>query len=390
MIANPNDTQTGPAATPPMRPATASVRLASLDVLRGFDMFWIVGGGGLLTALLALLATFGYNRPTEWIAPQMHHVPWAGLAAWDLIFPVFVFISGATMPFAITSRLERGEKKRTIYWRLFRRMAFLLFFGATFGGLLDLNFANARYLSVLGLIGAAYFIAGVVVVNRGVRGQIAWAVGLLVGYWAAMNYIPVPGIGPGVITPGGCLTGYIDSHLMPGRLHAGVFDPEGTLCYLPAAAAALIGALAGRLLRAYPQSPYRNVAILLACGFALVGLGFAWNPYFPIIKAIWSSSFILAACGIGMILLGLFYMVIDVWRCRWLGFFFIPIGMNAITIYLGFNYFIDFHYTSNRIFGGIIRLTGQRYGSLASVVAVLAVEWALLYFLYRKKIFLRV
>jgi predicted acyltransferase len=387
MTANPNHAQT----LPPTHPAAIpSVRLASLDVLRGFDMFWIVGGGGFVSALLALLTSFGYTRPTELLAPQMHHVGWAGLAAWDLIFPVFVFISGVTMPFALTSRLERGEKKRTIYWRLLRRMALLMLLGATLGGLLDLNFANTRYLSVLGLIGAAYFIAGVIVVNRGVRGQIAWAVGLLVGYWAAMSYIPVPGIGPGVITPGGSLTGYIDSHLVPGRLHGGVFDPEGTLCYLPAAAAALIGALAGRLLRTYPQSPYRNVAILLACGFALVGLGFAWNPYFPIIKAIWSSSFILAACGIGMILLGLFYLVIDVWRMRWLGFFFIPIGMNAITIYLGFSFFIDFHYTSNRIFGGVIRLAGEQYGSLVSVAAVLAVEWAFLYFLYRKKIFLRV
>lgn len=364
-------------------------RLASLDVMRGFDMFWIVGGGTFLSAMLALLASFGYTRTTEVIAAQMRHVPWAGLAAWDLIFPVFVFISGATMPWAITARLARGEKKRTIYWRLLRRMVLLFVLGATFGGLLDLDLAQTRYLSVLGLIGAAYFIAGTIVVNRGVRGQMAWAVGLLVGYWAAITHIPVPGVGAGVLTPGGCLNGYIDTHLLPGRLHGGVFDPEGLLCYLPAAAAALFGALAGRLLWTQPQTPYRNVAILLIGGLALVGLGLAWSPWFPIIKALWSSSFIMVACGVGMVLLGLFYLVIDVWQCRRLGFFFIPIGMNAITIYLA-RHFVDFHYTSNRIFGGVVRLSGEHYAPLVSAAAVLAVEWGLLYFLYRKKIFLRV
>lgn len=387
MIANPNHAQT----PPPTRPAaTPSVRLASLDVMRGFDMFWIVGGGEFVSAVLTLMAAHGYGRAAEVLAPQMGHVGWAGLAAWDLIFPVFVFISGVTMSFALTSRLERGEKKRTLYWRLFRRMVLLMVLGLS-PGLFRLDFAGMRYPSVLGLIGAAYFIAGVIVVNRGVRGQMAWVVGLLVGYWAAMTYIPVPGVGPGVITPGGCLTGYIDSNLLPGKLHAGVFDPEGVLCYLPAAALALIGALAGRLLQTHSQSPYRNVAILLACGFALLGLGFAWAPWFPIIKAVWSSSFILAAGGWGLILLAGFYLVIDVWRLRWLGFFFIPIGMNAITIYLArdFNY-VDFDHTTACIFGGVTRLASAQYQPLVTTASVLAVEWALLYFLYRKKIFLRV
>lgn len=357
----------------------------SLDAMRGFDMFWISGGGEFL---LALLAWLGWDSLLKIAKYQTEHVGWDGLVAWDLIFPIFVFMSGVTMPFALTARLEQGTPKRTLYWRIFRRMILLVLLGIL-PGLLQMDFANMRPLSVLGLIGIAYFIAGLIVIHRTVRGQFAWVVGLLLGYWAALTLIPVPGIGAGVITPGGCLTGYIDYHLLPGKLYGGVFDPEGTLCMLPAAALALIGALAGHLLRTGSHRPYRNVLVLLCAGSVSLGLGLVWNIWFPIIKAIWSSSFILAAGGWGLMLLAIFYLVIDVWRCRWLGFFFIPIGMNAITIYVA-NMYVDFGYTSERIFGGLARLSGGQLGVLIAATGLVAVQWAMLYFLYRKKIFLRV
>ncbi|MCX7426383.1 MAG: DUF5009 domain-containing protein [Planctomycetia bacterium] len=383
MTANPQTAETSDRGRVPVPPP--STRLASLDVMRGFDMFWIVGG---TTFVLALVAAIGNGPVIDVVKHQTTHAPWAGLRAEDLIFPIFVFMSGATMPFALTARLERGQRKRTLYWRLLRRMVLLVALGLS-SDFFELDFPNMRPLSVLGLIGVAYFLAGLIVLNRGVRGQLAWAGGILLGYWAALYYIPVPGITAERFSPGGCLVSYIDYHLLPGRLYGGVFDPEGILCFFPAAAMALIGAAAGRLLQTQTQSPYRNVLILLGCGLASLGLGFLWNPWFPIIKAIWSSSFILAAGGWGLILLALFYLVIDVWRLRWLGFVFIPIGMNAITIYVA-KIYIDFDYTAGRIFGGLAHVADEPVGPIIAAFGVLAVEWAMLYFLYRKKIFLRV
>lgn len=364
-----------------------SGRLVSLDVLRGFAMFWIIGGGPFVLALVHYFGS-GYESFVGVIEYQSEHVGWDGLVAWDLIFPTFVFVSGATMPFALTRKLEHGISKWTLHARLFQRMLLLVFLGMS-TGLLRLDFANMRPFSVLGLIGVAYFIAGVIVLNRGIVGQFAWLLGILLGYWAAVWFIPVPGTELGRFTPGGCLPAYIDWYLIPGKFYGGVFDPEGLLTLPPAGALALMGALAGRLLMDNAKRPYLNVLILAAAGVVSLGLGFLLNLSFPIIKALWTSSFVLAAGGWALLLLAVFYLVIDVWRMRWLGFFFIPIGMNSITIYVG-NMYIDFEYTANRVFGGLARVSGEELAPIVATAGLLAVEWAMLYFLYRKNIFLRV
>lgn len=361
-----------------------SPRLASLDALRGFDMFWIVGG----RQLLHVLAAYFDNKPfTDLVNRHTTHVGWEGCVAWDLIFPLFVFMTGVTMPLTLTRRLERGEKKRVLYWRIFRRMVLLVLLGMA-PGLFQLEWAQLRLFSVLGLIGVAYFLAGMVVIHRGIRGQIIWVVGLLVGYCAALNFIPVPGIGAGVITPGGHLGGYIDRNIVSVELDQKVFDPEGTLNYLPAAALALIGAVTGRFLLRANFPPVRKSVMLFIAGAAMLGLGYLWNIWFPIIKCIWSSSYILVAAGWGMMLLSLFFLVIDVWGQRWLGFVFVPVGMNAITIYVARSY-INFEYTAERVFGGLARHMGEDLAPIAMAVAVLVVEWMLLYFMYRRRIFLR-
>lgn len=365
--------------------AKASQRLVSLDVLRGFDMFWIIGGFSLLVAVVRYL---GNPSLIELVERHNAHAAWDGFAAIDLVFPLFVFITGVTMPFSITAKLERGACKWPLYRRLLRRTLLLVLLGMI-GGLLSFKFANMRYLSVLGLIGMAYLIAGLVVINRGPRGQIAWAVGILVGYWAALMYIPVPDAGVGMITPGGCLCGYIDYNLMPGRLYQGVFDPEGILCWMSAAAMALIGVQAGNLLRNNPARGYRNVMLLATAGCVALAVGWTWGQWFPIVKAIWSPPFVLFAAGWSLLLLSLFYLVIDVWRARWLGFIFIPIGTNAITIFVGSS-FINFGYTSGRLFGGLTRVCGPDLAPVITILGVLVVKWLFLLFLYRKKIFIRV
>ena len=168
-----------------------------------------------------------------------------------------------------------------------------------------------------------------------------------------------------------------------------MFDPEGLLTLPLAAALVLMGALAGRLLRDNYRNPYQNVVVLALSGAASVGLGFLLSLSFPIIKALWTSSFVLAAGGWALLFLTVAYLIIDVWGLRWLGFFFIPIGMNSITIYVA-GYYVNFAYTSERIFGGLARISGEQLGLVVAAGGVLAVKWGLLYFLYRKRIFLKV
>jgi len=360
-------------------------RLLSLDALRGFDMFWIVGGHTLLRALAVWI---DHEPFVTLVDRHTTHVGWEGVVAWDLIFPLFVFMTGVTMPLTLTRRLERGVKRRVLYWRIFRRMVLLIFLGMI-PGLFQLEWAHVRTFSVLGLIGIAYFIAGMVVIHRGIRGQIIWAVGLLVGYCLVLNFIPVPGFGRGVITPGSYLGGYIDRNLFPVELYQKVFDPEGSLNNIPAAALVLIGAVTGSFLLNGRFPPVRKAALLFIGGVVMLGLGYLWSIWFPIIKAIWSSSYILVSAGWSMMLLSLFFQVIDVWGQRWLGFVFIPIGMNAITIYVA-RRFVNFSYTADRVFEGLARHAGEELAPVVIASGVLVVEWMLLYFMYRKRIFLRV
>ena len=367
----------------PDRPKAA--RLASIDALRGFDMFWIIGGENFVPAVAAF---FGWSRLHGILLRNLEHAKWNGFTAYDLIFPLFLLLSGATMSFSLTRRLEQGERKWVLFWRIFRRMALLILLGMASQGLFKLKGHDQRYASVLGLIGVAYFWAGLVVINRGVRGQILWAAGILVGYWAAMTLIPVPGVGPGVLTPEGYLGGYIDRHLLPGKLYAKIYDPEGLFVTIPAAALALMGALAGHLLRSNIVSGGRKALFLCSAGVVSMALGWLWGRWFPINKQMWTSSFILFAGGLSLVLLALFYLAIDVWGWRKWAFPFIVIGMNPITIYVG-AHFINFRFTSDALFAGLARLSGESLEPVVSLLGLLAVEWAFLYFLYRKRIFLR-
>ena len=362
----------------------SKVRLQSLDALRGFDMIWIVGGAALLNAVTAWT---GSEPFMEVVGQQTKHTPWIGMTAWDLIFPLFVFMSGVTMPYALTGKLEKGVSKREVWKGLFRRMALLVLFGWSFS-LFKLDWSQFKPSTVLSLIGVAYFIAGGVVIHRPVRSQLAVAFGLLVGYALALQFIPAPGATAGPWTPTGNLAGYLDRHLIPGKLHMGIFDPEGTIRVLPAAAMALFGAVTGQALRNTSTPTARLAGMIALTGVVGVISGLMLGQIVPVIKPLWSSSYIVLSAGWSLILLALFYLLVDVWKQRWLAFPFLPLGMNAITIYVAAHY-IDFKFTSSFFFGGLTQFDAE-FGKVAITGGVLLVEWLLLYFLYRKKIFLRV
>jgi predicted acyltransferase len=365
-------------------PSSADRRLVSLDALRGFDMFWIMGGENIAHAA-AKLTSWAW---LVWLSAQLEHPKWHGFKFYDLIFPLFLFMAGVAMPFSFEKRITRGDSRGQLYRHVIVRGLTLVLLGMIYNGLLQFDWQNMRYPSVLGRIGLAYLFAGLIVLNTGVRGQLVWIVGLLVGYWAALRFIPVPGFGAHDLSPGHTLTDYIDRLLIPGVLYQGDRDPEGLLATVPAIGTCLAGAVTGRLLKADSLTGYAKTWIMVAAGAACLGLAYLWNFEFPINKNLWTSSFVLLCAGWSLLFLASFYLVIDVWRHRAWAFFFVVIGVNSIFIYLA-ERFIDFAHTRDFFFGGVLRHSGAYQPLLAATLLVL-VAWLLLLFLYKKRVFLRV
>ncbi len=370
-----------------MTSAKPSHRLLSLDALRGFDMFWIIGGGAFF---LALTDATGWSW-LEGMSKQLHHVKWDGFHSWDLIFPLFMFIAGVAIPFAILSKLKRGNSKSTLLMKIVKRGIILVLLGFVYNGIFSLEYGDSgfRFASVLGQIGLAYLFAGLIVIfTRNYKFRLIWLGGILLGYAIIQNFIPVPGFGPGVLTPEGCINGYIDQMLLPGRIYGGTFDPEGLLCIISATGITLMGALAGEVLRKKSLGDYKKLLILSIAGVSGIVLALILQPFYPIIKSAWTTTFNLLAGGISFLLLALFYLIIDVWKWRRWAFFFQVIGLNSITIYLG-TQIINFSHTSNFFLGGLSELSGD-YSEVIYMGGLIIVEWLFLYFLYKKKIFLRV
>jgi predicted acyltransferase len=355
-------------------------RLLSLDALRGFDMFWIVGGSGLALGVAKLIVS---GEGVAWLARQMEHPAWNGFTFYDLIFPLFIFLVGVALPFSLSKHIARGESRGRLYWKVCRRTVLLILLGLIFNNLLLFDFANLRYPSVLGRIGLAYFFAALIAMNTSVRGRVVWIIVLLLGYWAAMMFIPVPGFGAGNLTPGATLADYIDRAVLPGKLYRGVRDPEGILSTIPAIATALLGVLAGQWLRESTRNGYMKTAALLVAAVICLALGGLWDQWFPINKNLWTSSFVLWTAGWSLLLLGFFYLVIDVWGWRKWAFPWIVIGANAITIYMACRW-ISFDAVGQLLFSG-----APLHESLLRPSAGLTVEWFSLFLLYRNKIFLR-
>jgi predicted acyltransferase len=360
-------------------------RLLSLDALRGFDMFWIVGGEGIIHTLKEATG-WGW---AVWMSAQLDHVQWNGFRFYDLIFPLFLFLSGVTMPFSLTRKLEKGVPKYKLYRHVIWRGFFLVLLGCVYNGLLQFDFEHQRYASVLGQIGIAYMLAAIIFLNTGWKGQAGWVAGIVLAYWGAMKFIPVPGFGAGDLSREGSLVTFIDQMMLPGRLHEEIFDPEGLLVKVPATATAILGALTGLWIKQKSLPEYRKVAFMVIAAGVFFLLAYLIGLSFPINKKLWSSSFVFQTAACSILLLAIFYLIIDIWKFRRWAFFFAVIGMNSITIYMATG-IIDFWHTSEYIFGGFARWAGEAWVIFILATAVVLIEWGFLYFLYRKRIFLKV
>lgn len=368
--------------------STSSSRLLSLDTLRGFDMFWISGG----EEIVHLLA-----KTTGWawavaVAEQLTHVKWNGFRAYDLIFPLFLFLAGVSTPYSLGSRLARGVSRPGLLRKVVQRGLLLVALGILYNnGIFRTEWENMRYASVLGRIGLAGMFAQIIYLYFNSRAQMYWLVGILLGYWAFMMLVPVPGCEAGLMTMECNPASYLDRILLPGHLYKTIHDPEGLVSTIPAVATALLGIFAGNLLRSdiYSITRLRKVLYLALAGLISLGLAYAWNVVFPINKNLWTSSFVLCAGGWSLLLLALFYGIVDVlnWR-RWT-FFFVVIGMNSIVIYL-IGSFIDFGFTADVLFGGLLGFFSEPVRVVGAAVALVLVQWAFMYLLYRNKLFLRI
>jgi len=412
----------------------------SVDALRGFDMFWIIGADSLVYALNKMSQT----RPTRFLADQLEHAEWEGFHFYDLIFPLFIFIAGVSLVFSLTKTIERAGRAEALK-RVFRRGILLFLIGIFYSGGFTSPWPDIRLMGVLNRIALAYLFAGLLFCFFKPRALVAIAVGILAGYWALMTFVPVRDIQltkdnlvrlaeavgdtqtaalfkeqrnpsavknstawaaaekifyattnrvTGKFDAGLNLANHIDFEYLPGRKYDTFFDPEGYLSTLPAVVTCLLGVFAGLLLRNQALADKQKVIWLISFGLAAAVLGWLWAFQFPVIKKIWTSSYVLIAGGYSAILLGLFYLIVDVWQARTWCQPFVWMGMNSITIYLASNFLGGFRRLATRLAGGDVKdfldvhLAKGSGDMVISIIGLLLAFW-LVHFLYKRKIFLR-
>ena len=382
-------------------------RLMSIDALRGADMLFIMGFAGAVVALASLL-----GAGDSFLARQMTHVEWHGFRHHDTIFPLFLFLAGASWPFSCARQMERGKSRLAILLGVLRRAAALVGLGLVCGGLFNLDFARLRWCSVLGHIGVSWGVAAAAsLFVRDWRKLLAMAAALLAVHWLVLFLFTAPdaaelaastdravakkvaayaAFGTDGFSFVGNIAGWIDRRLSPGRLYEVVFDPEGLLAKVSGSALAIFGLLAGKLLRSEGLSGGRKAALLAAFAAASLALCLAWRPWCPVNKKLWTATFVLASAAYSFGALACFYWIIDVRGLRKWAFFFRVIGMNSIAIYMLMD-IVPFREVSKFFVEGVAELGGNHdWRSFVILVGQIAVEWLVLLFLYRKKVFLKV
>ena len=380
-------------------------RLGSLDALRGFDMLFISGLSQFLIAICAILGS-----PECWLAEQMRHVAWTGLHHHDTIFPLFIFLAGASWPFSLASQRARGRSDFAIILKLVRRAIVFVLLAAILGGLLTFDWPNVRYLDVLNTIGICGGIAAIIYMYvPDWRKRVVICLVILLGYYLLLRFVPAPDAatiplpvspqwqGRGPFSLVGNLCGYVDRKLLPGLYYTyvdangvGIFEEDGILRHVSAVVTAMLGMFAGEIVRMQSVSGNKKSVALLGCAAVCLVLALIGCPFCPIIMKIWSSTYVLAAGAYSFAIFAVFYWLIDVKGFRGWAFPLQVVGLNSITIYL-LNRTGLMPPIAKYFFGGMASLS-DHLGYSAAVISfgVLALNWLILYWLYRKQAFLKV
>jgi predicted acyltransferase len=363
-----------------------SGRLHSLDAFRGLTI------AGMILV----------NNPGSWshVYAPLRHAEWHGWTPTDLIFPFFLFIVGVAIPFSFGKRMERGDSRRTLLVHIGRRAAILFGLGLLMAAYPRFDLGNLRIMGVLQRIGLVYLLAALCYLFLARKGRAWVAAGLLLGYWALLTLVPVPGYGPGDLSPEGNLGAFLDRMILGGRLWREMWDPEGLLSTLPAVATTLLGIFTGEWLRSSRGSGAK-VAGLLAGGVAGISSGLLWGLVFPINKPLWTSSYVLFTAGAGLVLLAFFFWTMDHLKARRWAAPFRVYGMNAIAVFVASGLLAkqmgltrvgpegvsmkSWIYTE--LFAS---WAGPLNGSLLFAVAYVLFWLALMWILYRRRIFIKI
>ncbi len=402
-------------------PAPASGgRLVSLDVLRGFTMFWILGADTVVHALAYWIDL----APLRFAARQVEHAEWAGLRFYDLIFPLFLFITGVSLVFSLEKALARGSRRAAVR-QVAVRVVVLFLLGVLYNGGLAREWPEVRFVGVLQRIALAYGAAALLVIFCSARVRTAVAVVLLIGYWAVLALVPIRDVAldrgalaarlgtaepaadvvrelydgttatvRGRYEPGLNVANHVDYRWLPGGKYDEYWDPEGLLGTLPAVATCLLGVMAGSWLRRRDRSEAEKLGRLAFAGLGCLVLGWLWHLEFPVVKKLWTSSFVLVAGGWSLLLLAGSGWIVD--RRGWRAWTapFVWIGMNPITLYLA-TALVGFGAIAEKLVGGSVArgldaALGAGAGGFAVALASLLLLVALARFLHQRGIWLKV
>lgn len=371
-------------------------RLESLDVLRGADLFFLLAVGPIMRRLIKTLDVEWLNK-CGWL---FDHVEWQGFSPWDLIMPLFVFMTGITIPFAL-GRMREERTYGEALKRILRRVVVLWIFGLICqGGLFDKSDSTIYlYTNTLQAIAVAYAGAAIMFLFTNLRTQIITAAVLLLGYWATMEFISVDGYGGGNYTPNGNLAEWIDNTVL-GRFRDGAKVVDGVVVFkegyhytwilssLTFIVTGMLGMFAGVIAKSTMEEK-RKLWWLAGAGVAMVVAGLVWSIWHPIIKMIWTSSMTLFTGGLCFLLLWLCYYLIDYKGYRKGLTLFKVYGMNSIAAYM-MPKFIKVRAVLTALLYGLTYFFGDEWTAMIVTVANVVVQYYLLHFMYKREIFLKV
>jgi predicted acyltransferase len=364
-------------------------RMASLDVFRGLTI------AGMILV----------NNPGSWeaIYSPLEHAAWHGWTPTDLVFPFFLFIVGVSITLALNRRAEAGGPHRTLYLKIIRRTLIIFALGLFLAGFPRYDLSTLRIPGVLQRIAVCYLIASVIFLNTKWRTQAIVAVSLLLFYWAVMVLIPAPGFGAGDLSMEGNLAAYVDRTMFGRHTWKPLYDPEGILSTVPAIATTLTGVLTGHWLR-LSRPELEKIAGMFVAGASLVVAGWAWGFWFPINKALWTSSYVLLTAGLAIQLLAVCFWIVDIKEVRRCAKPFLMFGTNALAVYFLSELFsrIVSLITFTQADGGTVDLqtfvyenlfaswASAKSASLLFAVCIVLLWLVVAAILYRKRIFIKV
>jgi predicted acyltransferase len=360
-------------------------RVISVDALRGFDMFWIMGGDMTFTSLDNVF----HNKISGFLKVQMDHVDWLGFHFYDIIMPLFMFLVGISMVYSTRKRLSSGASDKSIWIHTIKRFIILWFLGMLIqGNLLSYDIDKLQlYSNTLQAIASGYLIATILILYLPVTYQIAATLGLMLIYWAIAALIPFGGSTAGAYEMNTNIPLVFDRMIL-GKFSDGL-QYSWIISSLNFAATTMLGVFCGYMMQSNldKMKKFRNFVIF---GVSLIVLALILNIWHPIIKKIWTSSFVLFAGGISVLLLAFFYLIIDVWNVRKGTKWMIVLGSNAIFGYVAWHLFNPaFIGVAQVFFDGLKPFIADWYLTCIFFGGFLVI-YLLMWYMYRNKTFVKI